>query len=328
MKRFSLFVVILVVFSFGIYHYYHGALNYQKDPSGRTFATVTIPDGASADTVAAILKDEGLIRSEWVFAYYVDQNDYASQLKAGKHLISADGDLSEIVDALVSGELTQSGVTLLEGWTSWEMAEHLESLGLTTRDSFMDCLVDCIFEADFLTVDGLEGYLYPDTYFVDPNAYSDQSFIQRLLTTFESKLSNEDWEAIETSDRTLEEVIIMASIVEREERNPDEMPTVAGVLWSRYDSDHWIGADATVLYALGRTSGGLTGTDLDNDSPYNTRKFRGLPPGPISNPGLASIRAAIYPEETDYFYYLHDAEGNIHYGRTLEEHNLNKAKYL
>jgi len=123
-------------------------------------------------------------------------------------------------------------------------------------------------------------------------------------------------------------VMIMASIVERDERNPDEMPTVAGVLWSRYDLDYWIGADATVLYALGRTSGGLTGTDLDSDSPYNTRKFRGLPPGPISNPGLASIRAAIYPEETDYFYYLHDAEGNIHYGETLEEHNANKAQYL
>ena len=328
MKRFSIFIVGLVLLSFVMYRYYQGALSYQKDPLGRSHVEVLVPEGSSAVTIASILKENELIRSEWVFGYYVNQNEYESQLKAGRHFIPSDATLSDVVDALVLGESAQRSVTLLEGWTSWEMAEYLESMGLTTQDSFMECFVVCDFETDFIQADDLEGYLYPDTYFVDPASYSNQAFIQRLLSTFESKISSDDWEAIEASGRTLEEVIIMASIVEREERNPDEMPTVAGVLWSRHDSDHWLGADATVLYALGRTSGGLTAADLDNDSPYNTRKFRGLPPGPISNPGSASIEATIYPEESEYFYYLHDAQGGIHYGETLEEHNANKARYL
>ena len=120
----------------------------------------------------------------------------------------------------------------------------------------------------------------------------------------------------------------MASIVEREERDPAERPTVAGILWNRYDANIGLGADATVLYGLGRTKGGLSYEDLQSDSPYNTRKYAGLPPTPISNPNISSIRAALYPEDTDYWYYLHDSDGGIHYAKTLDEHNVNKARYI
>jgi UPF0755 protein len=218
---------------------------------------------------------------------------------------------------------------LLEGWTAQQIGDYLENLGLTRAEDFVRCVKTCAFQSPILPAKGsIEGYLYPDTYFVDAGSYSDQTFIARLVGTLESKLTDEDLKAIKDSKHSLQEVVIMASIVEREERDPDERSTVAGVLWNRFDNGIGLGADATVLYGLGRTKGGLSYVELQTDSPYNTRKYRGLPPTAISNPHISSIRAAIYFKETPYFYYLHGKDGQVHYGKTLEEHNANKRKYL
>jgi len=328
MKRLIWVLFSFSLMAYGLHTYYQGSLNFQMDQNSGVFASLTVSEGQSAEAVARSLKKEGLIRSELAFRYFVRANDYDASIKAGRYAIETTTPLPQIVELLTSGESGQTVVTLLEGWTTWEVAEYLERQGLTTQDTFMACLEICEFEFDFLPGDSLEGYLYPDTYFVDPATFSDEAFIDRLLFTFESKLSEEDLTAIEASDRSLNEIIIMASIVEREERNNAEKSTVAGILWNRLDDGMMLGADATVLYALDRTSGGLSASDLQTDSPYNTRRLRGLPPTAISNPSIESIQAALYPAQTDYYYYLHDAEGRIHYGRTLEEHNVNKAAYL
>ncbi len=325
----SLLIIGLLVFGlFYFYQYYVGALNYAYDPDSDGRIVVDIKQGHTAADVADLLYRQELIRSPFVFKLYLRQNDLAARLKAGRIVLQENFDLKKIAQALAEGKSEEMAVTILEGWTNKQIAGYLEEAGLTTADGFLSCAASCEFVFDFLPAGYVEGYLYPDTYFVNPATFSEERFITRLIRTLENKLSADDWAAVEDSGRTFEEIMIMASIVEREERDPDERPTVAGILWDRFDNNVGLGADATVLYALGRTKGGLTYDDLQVDSPYNTRKYRGLPPTPISNPGLSSIHAALYPEKTDYFYYLHDSDGEVHYAETLEEHNANKRKYL
>jgi len=284
--------------------------------------------GSSASEIASLLSEKDLIQSEFMFKFYLKQKEVASQLKAGRIVVQKNSTLAEIVDALIEGGSSEIPITLLEGWTAQQIAEYLAEQDLTTVDEFMLCVKNCDFDFDFLPDGYVEGYLYPDTYFVSLESYSDERFISRLINTLENKLDAEDMEGINRSDHSFEEIMIMASIVEREERSQSQRSTVAGILWNRFDAGAGLGADATVLYALGRTSGGLTGTDLDIDSPYNTRRYRGLPPTPIANPSIGSIRAAIFPKNTNYWYYLHDSEGMVHYATDLDGHNTNKANYL
>lgn len=329
MKKF-LFITLFVagIGIFFLYSRYTAALRYALDPGSSARITLTIPEGSTGSQIADLLSEKGLISSSDAFSFYLRQQGLSDQLKAGRFVFQENYTLPKIVDILVEGKSTEYAVTLLEGWTAKQIAQKLEDEGLTTVDDFMNCLESCEFDFNFLPKGYLEGYLYPDTYFVNPGTYSDQAFISRLISTFKSKLSDVDWAAINVSDRDFSDIVIMASIVEREERSEKQRPTVAGILWNRFDGGAGLGADATVLYALGRTSGGLTYDDLQIDSPYNTRKYAGLPPTPICNPSISSIRAALYPEDTSYWYYLHDSDGVVHYARTLDEHNANKARYI
>ena len=120
----------------------------------------------------------------------------------------------------------------------------------------------------------------------------------------------------------------MASLIERETRTAEERPIISGILWKRFDAERGLDVDATVRFVLGKATGALTKEDLEVDSAYNTRRRRGLPPGPIANPGLASLEAALHPEDSTYWYYLHGKKGEIHYSETNDEHNEKKEKYL
>lgn len=329
MRKFLFVILVLgligVVFFYGNYS---SAIKYALNPSGTNRITVDIKQGTTGSEIADLLFEKDLIKSPSAFSFYIKQKGLGSQLKAGRMVFQENFTLPQIIDVLVEGRSMEFPVTILEGWTLYQIAQHLEESGLTTFQEFMACTEECDFDFNFLPETSLEGYLYPDTYFVSIESYSDERFIGRLIDTLKNKLSDEDWAEINASERDFSAIMIMASIVEREERNDDEKSTVAGILWNRFDANIGLGADATVLYALDRTSGGLTFKDLEIDSPYNTRKYAGLPPTPISNPGIESILAALYPENTDYWYYLHDSEGEIHYATSLDQHNANKARYI
>ncbi|MBN2087774.1 endolytic transglycosylase MltG [Candidatus Peregrinibacteria bacterium] len=329
MRKFLyLLVVIVIAFIFFGYSYYSGAISYSKNPISEDRIVITIDKGQSADSVAQMLADKELIKSSYVFKLYLKQKGLASDIKAGRIVLLENYKLPEIIDALVKGGTSEVPITLLEGWTIAQIGQYLEDANFTTAEEFIECTKTCEFDFDFIPEDYLEGYLYPDTYFVESANFSSEGLISRMISTFENKLDDEDWEAISKSEKSLEEIIIMASIVEREERSSSERATVAGILWNRFDAGIGLGADATVLYALGRTKGGLTYQDLQVNSPYNTRKYRGLPPTPICNPSISSIRAALYPKKTNYWYYLHDSDGGVHYAETLDGHNANKAMYI
>lgn len=329
MRKLLLFLLIGGIgITFWAYSIYSSALKYQLSADHPENISLTIPQGANADDIASLLKEEKLISSTAAFKYYLKQKKLDQDLKSGGYVFSTDQTLPQIAQTLVEGGKGENSLTLLEGWTADQIGEYLQEKGITSKKDFLRCFKSCDFDFDFLPPSGLEGYLYPDTYFVDESSFTNRAFIQRLLENFEKKFSEDDWSALEASDRSLEEIIVMASIVEREERLPKEKATVAGILWNRLDNGMRLDADATVLYALGRTEGGLDYEDLQVNSPYNTRKQKGLPPTAICNPSIESIRAALYPKETDYLYYLHDANGRVHYAKTLEGHNRNKAKYL
>jgi UPF0755 protein len=327
-KILILIIIVLAAITIFGYQYYSGAIHYALNPAGTDRITINIRQGDTANDVGSRLYAKGLIKSPAVFRFYLKQHGLDSQIKAGRIVMRENFTLPEIIGALVEGKSSETSVTIPEGWTAGQIADYLASMELTTADEFLRCLRTCEFTGDHLPKGYFEGYLYPDTYFVDPASYSNKQFIQRLINNFESKLDGFPWGDLEKSGKTFEQIMIMASIVEREESDPEERPTVAGILWNRFDANVGLGADATVLYALGRTKGGLTYDDLRTDSPYNTRKYAGLPPTPICNPGITSILAAISPAPTDYWYYLHDLTGQVHYARTLDEHNTNKSRYI
>ncbi len=331
MKKISLLFVIVVLLGgyFWMRHAYSTATEYRLEPGSEERVPIVIPDGATGKEIATLLKEEDLIMYEMAFTHYLKENELSGTLKSGSYVFQKGYSMTEIVDILVEGAVGEVSITILEGWTAEQVAQELESNGLTTVEAFMDCVARCEFDYDFLPEGGyLEGYLYPDTYFVDYDFYTDQRFIGRMLGNLETRLSPEDWEAVNDSERSFEDIMIIASIVEREAGSGGQIPIVAGIMWNRVDLGMRLDADATVLYALGRTSGGITGTDLEVDSPYNTRKNVGLPPTPIANPAIDTIRGALYPTDTNYLYYLHDLEGGIHYAETNDQHNQNKFDHL
>lgn len=321
-------IIVLVIITIFGYRFYSNALNYALNPDSANRIVVNIKQGDTAQDVANQLYEKDLIKSPAIFNFYLKQKGLDSQIKAGRIVVQENFRLSEIINTLIEGKGDEISVTILEGWTIKQIADYMANIDLTTSEDFMACIETCEFKGEYLPDGYLEGYLYPDTYFVDPSSYNDKQFIQRLIDTFESKLDTDILKSLQKEIRTLEEVMIMASIVEREEKTIKEQPIVAGILWNRYDANIGLGADATVLYALGRTKGGLSYNDLQIDSPYNTRKYAGLPPTPICNPSITSILAAMSPAPTDYWYYLHDSDGEVHYAKTLDEHNVNKAQYI
>ena len=172
----------------------------------------------------------------------------------------------------------------------------------------------------------LEGYLYPDTYFLEPSNFTVTSLIYKCLNNFKNKIETETPNILIQSQHTLHEITTMASILEKEVRGFEDQQIVAGILWKRLNSGWRLDADATLLYT--KEDNKITKADLESNNPYNTRKLLGLPPGPIGNPSIQSIKAASNPTKTNYWFYLTDKDGNVIYATSNEQHNVNKARYL
>lgn len=275
------------------------------------------------------LENEGFIDNGLYFWWYLRSNNIIPAIQAGTHYLAPSYDYSTLVKELSKARPKERSITFPEGYRIDQIDAKLTEDGLIDEGRFIQATEAFkIEEYDFLNQNGLEGYLFPDTYRIFDSYYNFQNkgLIVKMINNFDNRI--DDLYENGNSDKSLEEIIIMASIIEKETNNKDNREIVAGILWNRIELGMLLGADATTRYGIQKFTGALTYDDLASESPYNTRKFRGLPPSPICNPGLASIKAAINPEETDYLYYLHDANGDIHYAKTNDEHNANKAKYL
>lgn len=317
-SRVAVFFVVVVVL-IGVGSLWWRESNAPVNPTDPTPVLFVVAKGEGVKVIAANLVEKNLIRSPISFYLGVKLLGIERQLQAGDFRLSRTMNTEAIARELTHG-MEDVWVTTLEGWRSEEIATKLAKE--------LD-----IPETEFLRV-AEEGYMFPDTYFIPRDATAG-AVAAILRKTFQEKVTDKMREDAKKTGLTWNEVITLASIVEREGRTDDDRPVIAGILLKRLRADWPLQADATLQYALGYQpfekswwKKSLTSEDKNVRSPYNTYRNPGLPPGPIANPGLASINAVIYAQETDYWYYLHDREGKAHYGRTAEEHERNIATYL
>lgn len=299
-----------------------------------TTVSVTIPEGAGTEDIAKILKENDLIGSVFGFKLTSKLEGFDGTYKQGTYNIDTGMTKRQIMELLQSGKVAaELKLTVPEGYTVKQIAEKAEEIGICTAEEFINEANNGTFNYDFLKdlpdrEYKLEGYLFPDTYFLSESMTA-HDVINAMLSRFDQMYTEEYQNAVASSGHTLDEIITLASMVEKEIKLPEERARAAGVMYNRLEEGITLGIDATVLYAVGKTSGELTQNDLNIDSPYNTRKNYGLPLGPISNPGEASIKAAIYPEDHNYLYYVVEAVGkdNHVYCETYDEFLNAKAAY-
>ncbi len=294
--------------------------------------------GESVEKIADNLKKENLIRSAFYFKHEIKSGD---NLKAGEYMISPKLSAREIIKILSSGNIVsrEKSIKIIEGWSNKNIGDYLEKNNLADAKKFAVLAGSEIgkwkfnfdkpnFLNDAPNGAGLEGYLFPDTYriFEDVSA---EEIISKMLDNFGKKISLEMAGEINRQKKSIHEIITMASVIEKEVRSQEDMKIVSGIFWNRIKNGQALESCATLAYILGLNKAQYSIEDTKIDSLYNTYKYRGLPPGPIANPGLNAILAAIYPEDTDYNYFLSDpATGKTIYSKTFSEHNYNKYKYL
>jgi len=299
-----------------------------------TTVSVTIPEGASTETIANILKENDLINSVFGFKLTSKLEGFDGTYKQGTYDVDTGMTKRQIMELIQSGKVSADlKLTVPEGYTVKQIAAKAEEEGICTAEEFINEVNHGTFDYDFLKdlperEYRLEGYLFPDTYFLSDDMGAHE-IIDAMLARFNQMYTEEYRNAVKSSGKTLDEIVTLASMVEKEIKLQEERARAAGVMYNRLRDGITLGIDATVLYAAGKTAGELTQADLNIDSPYNTRINYGLPLGPISNPGEASFKAALYPETHNYLYYVVEAVGkdNHVYCETYEEFLSAKAAY-
>ncbi|MEK7526772.1 MAG: endolytic transglycosylase MltG [Patescibacteria group bacterium] len=318
-----IFICLVVVGLVGYIWFHRNLLAVSSSDQTQEFL---ITKGTGAIKTATNLEKAGLIRNALVFRIYMKISGAEGRIQAGQYDLSPSMSTAEIIKQLLLGP-NEVWVTIPEGMRKEEIGEKfILSFGLKDQKA-----IDFRSEFRSLTKDK-EGYLFPDTYLFEKTTTATK-VVNYLTNTFTTKTKGLD---------TDYETIIVASLLERETFTDEEKPTVVAIIYKRLDAGWPLQIDAAVQYAVTNSKLNnsntvildeywkeLTKADIDISSPYNTYKRTGLPPTPIANPGLASLKAAINKQmETDYYFYLHDSKGQIHYAKTLEEHNANVRKYL
>ena len=296
--------------------------------------TVTIPEGTSAQQVASILDESGLIKNELSFRVMLKMEGAEGNLRPGVYTFGP-GKVryGEILEELEKGndEANAVRITVPEGYTVAQVAARLEENGLCTAQEFLDAASYMQVPYGYIPQTGdyrqLEGFLFPETYSINRNMDPVQ-IINMMLAEFNKNWTPERQARADEMGYSVSQIVTVASLVEREARVDSERPTIASVIYNRLDEGMLLQIDATVQYALGEQKDRLLYSDLEIDSPYNTYKNTGLPVGPIASPGLSSIDAALYPEETNYYYYQTSTagDGSHYFCETFAEHEAYRAQ--
>jgi UPF0755 protein len=287
-------------------------------PSSETF--VDIPSGTGATTVATLLRKNGIIRSRYAFALLRLTRD--GTFKAGEYRFDHPVPPAEVYDRLIRGDVYTQALTIPEGFNIFDIATAAEAAGFAKRDAFLaaerqhtELIADLLPPGTHPA--SLEGYLFPDTY-----RFSRHATPLQMLTAMVRRFRQTATQL--GLDRTnIVPTVTMASVIEKEVGQETERPLVAGVFVNRLAKSMPLATDPTVIYAAlldNRWRGTIYASDLQSPSPYNTYKHTGLPPGPISNPGVASLRAALHPAQTEYLYFVSDAAGHTRFSVDLREH--------
>lgn len=301
------------------------------DPDDARVIEVRLPDDGTASDVAALLSQHGLIRSERLFLAYCRQQGLDKQLQAGLYEFSRSMSLPQMAAQVAAGRVKSTTMTVPEGYTVKQIGEMLAKNRVCTQEQWAQALAN-VGAHDFLPpVDvsperRLEGFLYPDTYRIDESSRA-EDVVAMMLANFSAVWKEQFAAQAEQKNLSVMDTVIVASLIEREARVPEERERIAGVIYNRLQAGMPLQIDATVIYSLGEHRERLTYKDLEIDSPYNTYRYPGLPAGPIASPGGQSIAAALAPEDNDYLYYVAKGDGSHHFSVTYAEHLAAKARY-
>lgn len=289
--------------------------------SSEEIVSITVEPGSSTSSIANLLEKNDLIRSPFAFKLAVRFRGIGTQLKAGNYQLSRDMRLTRIIDELKKGQIEFKTFTVPEGITALQIADLWESSNLGNANEFVNAMQAPELLEKFVPAGvSAEGYLFPNTYKFSKGS-SAEVIVKMMLTESQKRWTETLAEDAKSLGLTRHQVMTLASIVQREAGSKDEMPLISGVFHNRLKSNWRLQADPTVLYALGEPDRLLTREDWKYPSPYNTYLHKGLPPGPIGNPGMDAILAALKPEKTSYYYFVAIEKGKHHFSKTLAEHN-------
>lgn len=329
MKRKKVFILLLgLVIGGGFAIWDHGIRVWERAaPEGALLKDLVIAPGTPAKTVGDLLIEGGWLRSQLEWRLFCSFNR-CDGIKAGRYQFRDREGLKKVVEIISKGEVVTRKVTIPEGEASWEIFSRLKRSYSNLDSIKWESLVhDSLFAKELgVNAKSLEGYLLPETYQL-PWECSEEKLLRILVSSF-----HKAWNSLDTAHSPVfklhgkEGVVTLASIVEEETAQPAERGRIAGVFWNRLQRGISLGADPTVRFIFRSLDGPIFQSQLDSNSPYNTRKFRGLPPGPISNPGKESLRAALHPEATKELYFVAKDDGSREhfFSKTLAEHNRYK----
>ena len=295
-----------------------------------------VSENTKLANLAKDLDKQGIINYGTVFkAYLAVKGDSADDVLAGEYQLNPSMDYGQIIDKLTNSSSSDTlQITIPKGYSVAQVRQLLLDNHVCTADALDKVLNQYPFKHDFLQDEKpveegwLEGYLFPDTYEIYKGNGSVVDTVNKMLNNFASRYGSEITDGANELGRSMHDIVTVASLVEREAQRDDERARIAGVIYNRLNNSSefpYLQVDASVLYGLGRTSGKLTDEDLKSDSPYNLYTTEGLPPGPICNPGYASLYAASHPESHDYYYYVAMPDGSHLFASSYEEHQRNIA---
>jgi UPF0755 protein len=290
-------------------------------------AKVVIPKGRSSSEAARLLAAANVLQHPYIFRILVLGTLTANQLKFGEYLFPEPPSAVDVWRKLVGGEITRYSVTIPEGSNLYDIAEILRDLDLVDREKFLESAASTDLLRR-LNIPGatVEGFLFPDTYLLE-KSMSAEDILEVMIRQFRRKFLPE-WETrARESGLSLLQVVTLASIIEKETGVEEEKPLVSAVIRKRLSLGMPLQMDPTVIYGLKRFGEELTKIDLQAPSPYNSYRNRGLPPGPIANPGISALKAALFPADAEYLFFVSRNDGSHRFSKTLQEHNQGVASY-
>ncbi|MFZ5563733.1 MAG: endolytic transglycosylase MltG [Thermodesulfobacteriota bacterium] len=282
---------------------------------------IVVPPGMGINAAAAMLHRQGVIKHPDLFRFFARVARRGHAIKAGEYRLSAAMPPAAILDLLLSGKVALHRLTIPEGYSMYQIAELAERTGLAKKDDFLAAAEDTALAKKLgVPADTLEGYLFPETYYFPMSATPQQmaaAMVDRFFTVF-----TDEWEnRAARMGMSVHQIVTLASIIEKETGHPDERPLIASVFHNRLAKNMRLESDPTVIYGIPDFGGNITKAHLRQETPYNTYRIKGLPAGPISNPGREALYAALFPAQTGYLYFVSKNDGTHQFSATLAEHN-------
>ena len=327
-KNKQILIVILLISTIALCSLWAVWCYLDAPPAGDgAMKSIEIPSGTSFAQVASLLEREGIIVGSERFRWLAWLKRVEKEIKAGDYTFNTAMRPSAVLHMLVEGRYKTITVTIPEGFTVAQIARVLQEKGLGDREDFLNYASDPLFVRSLgIRGDSLEGFLFPDTYKLRKGMTADH-ILRQMVGRFNEVFSGKYTERLQELDLSREEVVTLASIIEKETSDTSERYLIAAVFHNRLKRGMLLQSDPTVIYGLKDFNGNLTKDDLKTSSPYNTYLMKGLPPWPIANPGEESIRAALYPSPEKYLYFVSKNNGTHHFSTTLGEHNRAVDRY-